>query len=242
MVRPPELWARYELGHVVERGNTASLEGLDDEAQERVGDVCEEMGLELRRAQDGRGMTARPIVDDDPELLELLELLGEGDGVSGANPYGCNRYGHRCPQKGTTREPQTKGTPRRVHKVDQTQPMHKQVNDLADALERAARDGTRLEAVIYRPEFGELILSCGSSQKNGVTHVMLPRHHISYAQVAETLLKGDVRPHPYKESRLEITWDKYLVVLEREIKQNSNRISKMRAKLHTAYNVLDGKE
>ena len=30
------------------------------------------------------------------------------DDAQAANPYGCNRYGHRCPQKGTTREGETK--------------------------------------------------------------------------------------------------------------------------------------
>ena len=167
------------------------------------------------------------------------------ENAQAANPYGCNGYGHKqgCPHKGTTREHQTKGTPRRVYKVDQSQPMHKQVNALADAIERAARDGARLEAVIYRPEFGELTLDCGNpgrkndsldSRGHGVQHALEERHGISARDIAETLLRGNVKQKEDKPSRLEIGWQNYLVVLEREMKQDSGRISKTRVKLHTA--------
>lgn len=172
--------------------------------------------------------------------------------IHAANPYGCNGAGHKpgCPQKGTTREPQTKGTPRRVHKVDQTQPIHKQISALADALERAARDGTRLEAVIYRPEFGELTLDCGNpgrkndsqdSRGHGVQHALERRHGISERDIAETLLLGKISPKLGASSRLEIRIKQNLVVLEKEIKKKSGRISQTRAKLHTAMKVSNKK-
>ena len=149
-----------------------------------------------------------------------------------------------CPyQKGTTKEQKSKGSPRRVHKVDQSQPMHKQVADLANAIERASRHGERLEAVITRPEFGELTLACGNpgrknnsedSRGHGVQHALEARHNISAWSIAETLLLGEVVSSGNKASRLIVERNNFRVVLEREIRQHSRRISKTRAKLHTA--------
>ena len=158
--------------------------------------------------------------------------------------HNCHAKVRPCPyNKGTTREHRTQGTPHRVYRVDQRQPTHKQVGDLAAAIERAARDGQRLEAVIRRPEFGELTLDCGNpgrkndsqdSRGHGVQHALEERHNIGPRAIAETLLLGVVKPHEYKKSRLTIRHAGNEVIIEREIRKGSGRISSTHAKLHTA--------
>ena len=158
--------------------------------------------------------------------------------------HNCHAKVRPCPyNKGTTREHRTQGMPHRVYRVDQQQPMHKQVGDLTAAIKRAARDGAQLEAVIRRPEFGELTLDCGNpgrkndsqdSRGHGVQHALEVRHGISVWAIAETLLTGIVTQSESHSSRLLVETEKYRVVLEREIQKGSGRINEIRAKLHTA--------
>ena len=156
-----------------------------------------------------------------------------------ANPTLCS-YHH---PKGVTRERSPKSEPRRIYKVDQKLPIHKQVRALSNAIKKATRDGAHFEAVITRPEFGELIVDCGrSGRKNdsnasgghGAKHVAESRHNISIYQAAEALLKGRVMKDKDKPSRLNVIYGKCKVVLEREYKKGSKRFSETRAKLHTA--------
>ena len=72
----------------------------------------------------------------------------------------CNQFRHYC-NKGTTREHKIKKNTK-THQVDQDASFYKQITQLIDALRKAKEDGARLEDVINRPEFGGLILQCGS--------------------------------------------------------------------------------
>lgn len=196
----------------------------------------------------------------------LAGFAGESEEVDAANPYGCNGYQHKCPQKGTTREPKLK-TKTRLFKVDPDAPIHKQKVQLAEAIEKAAHDGVHLEAVITRPEFGELIIDCGkpgkteakrnreqkaenekaakegrerkiiSSGGNGAIHAMEWRHHVNTFDIAEAIIEGKITQDPNHVSRINLATEKYKVTLEREIKQGSKKISKTRAKLHTATKI-----
>lgn len=103
-------------------------------------------------------------------------------------------------------------------------------------------DGVRLEAVISRSEVGELVLDCGhSSKKNnpkdsrgvGVQHALEERHNVTPRDIAEVLLLGDVSAHE-KASRMNERHNCVLVVLEREIRQNSGRISQTKARIQTS--------
>ena len=179
------------------------------------------------------------------------ELAGrEAEAVTNS----CNQYKHeegctgasRHEQKGTTREKKTPGENRKVYKLNQRQSMHNQIRDLSQIIERSSRDGEHMEAVLYRPEFGELTLDCGRPGKkndlvhsggHGVKHALEERHGISPSQIAETLLKGKVVPSSHSDSRLEVLRDNKLVVLETEIKKGSGRASKTSAKIHTASTV-----
>ena len=160
----------------------------------------------------------------------------------------CRAVKRPCPllQKGTTRENKTPGENRKVYKLNQRQSMHNQIRDLSQIIERSSRDGEHMEAVLYRPEFGELTLDCGRPGKkndpvhsggHGVKHALEERHGISPSQIAETLLKGKVVPSSHSDSRLEVLRDNKLVVLETEIKKGSGRASKTSAKIHTASTV-----
>lgn len=115
----------------------------------------------------------------------------------------CNQFKHYC-NKGTTREHKIKKNTK-TYQVDQDASFYKQITQLVDALRKAKEDGVRLEDVINRPEFGGLILQCGSltpqhpsrqnSEKhhaNGVKHTFEKRHHITPEILAEVLLKGEV--------------------------------------------------
>lgn len=196
----------------------------------------------------------------------LAGFAGESEEVDAANPYGCNGSQHKCPQKGTTRESKLKTKPR-LFRVDPDAPIHKQKVQLAEAIEKAAHDGVHLEAVITRPEFGELIIDCGkpgkteakrnreqkkenekaakegreiktiSSGGNGAIHAMEDRHHVNPFDIAEAIIDGNVTQDERHPSRINISTSSCKVTLEREIKQNSKRISSTRAKLHTASKI-----
>lgn len=173
-----------------------------------------------------------------PNVKRLVE-----ERVQASNPYGCIqfRHGNGCRQRGTTRESKACKNVRKVYEVDQSQPMHKQVADLADAIKRAARDGERMEAVIKRLEFGELVLDCGAPGKrgkqdeggHGVQHALEERHNVTPLDLARTLLCGTVSPHEVP-SRLRITNGNVLVVVDREMKRGSGRSSRTKAKIITA--------
>lgn len=162
----------------------------------------------------------------------------------------CNQYKHAPHCKGTTREHKTPPVKRNYCSVDRSASPFKQVTQLTNALEKAAKDGARLEAVLYRPEFGELILDCGNPSPthpsrmdakghhgHGVQHALESRHHITPYTLAQTLIQGKVTQDPDHPSRIRVQNDKYRVVLEREIKVNSGRISPIKVKLHTATHI-----
>lgn len=157
-------------------------------------------------------------------------------------PDGTKCYTENCTRhKGTTREGKDDKKVRKVYEVDQGQSMHRQVADLAEAIKRAAHDGARLEAVIRRSEFGELVLDCGSpgvrgeqdKGGHGVQHALEDRHNVTPLDLAEALLIGEVSPHEVP-SRLRITKGNVLIVVEREMKKRSGRTSRTRAKIITA--------
>ena len=99
---------------------------FSDDLEEELNDLMRMLGeLDVPRAP------ATPTLPWLSSLFgKLLPLTDPGD-VYAANPYGCNRYGHRCPQKGTTREGETK--PRRHQKgtsiEENTQPKGRQTAD-----------------------------------------------------------------------------------------------------------------
>lgn len=168
------------------------------------------------------------------------------ESVDARNPWGCNGKEHKpgCPKsKGITREFKSKKETR-LFRVERTASEHEQINQLTDAIIKASEDGERLETVIYRPEFGELILDCGHpgiknpppkvrSKGVGVQHALEERHNISARDLAEALIKGECLPHQ-KPSRLTIINGRTKVIIEREMKAGSNRISKTKAKIQTA--------
>lgn len=168
------------------------------------------------------------------------------ESVDARNPWGCNGKEHKpgCPKsKGITREFKSKKETR-LFRVERTASEHEQINQLTDAIIKASEDGERLEAVIYRPEFGELILDCGHpgiknpppkvrSKGVGVQHALEERHNVSARDLAEALIKGECLPHQ-KPSRLTIINGRTKVIIEREMKAGSNRISKTKAKIQTA--------
>ncbi|MDO4752404.1 MAG: hypothetical protein Q4A24_09905 [Akkermansia sp.] len=184
------------------------------------------------------------------------EEATEDEEVGAAHRWGCNQY--KCMPgclngKGTTREPKDTKQPR-LFRVDQNADLHTQIVQLTEAIEKAEEDGVRLEAVIARPEFGELILQCGnpgmseekmkkaraeakeagldpnkvSSRGVGVKHALEERHSISAKEMSEILLSGEVRE---KGSRLEIDYNGNRVVLDRKLKKGNERISKHKAKV-----------
>lgn len=196
---------------------------------------------ELKKKLDSLTPNTGALADGMQAVL-LGGLLGKGEAVGAANPYGCNGNQHKCPQKGTTREIRTKKEPKRVWRVDQTKPIHNQINALADAIEQASNDGERLEAVIFRKEFGELTLDCGhpgrkndtnNSQGVGVQHSLEKRHNVSARDIAEALLLGNVTAHR-KKSRLNVWHKNVHVIIEKEMHKGSGRISKTKAKIQTA--------
>lgn len=194
----------------------------------------------------------RPDTDALAEAFaENVEVGLRGDGeeteenIDARNPWGCNKE-HKpgCPKsKGTTREPRLKNKSR-LFRVQNTTSEHEQINQLTDAIIKASEDGERLEAVIYRPEFGELTLDCGHpgiknpppkvrSKGVGVQHALEERHNVSPRDLAEALIKGQCLPHQ-KPSRLTIINGRIKVIIEREMKAGSKRISKTKAKIQTA--------
>ena len=157
----------------------------------------------------------------------------------------CNQYVHFC-NKGTTRESKMKNTPI-LFKVNPDAAEYEQINQLTEAIEKASKDGVRLDAVIKHPEFGELLLECGNSspvhpsKKNkddhhahGVKHSLEERHNVTSRDIATAILKGKIEQHEGVSSRLIARYNGVLVILEREMKKGSGRISVNRAKLHTA--------
>ena len=89
----------------------------------------------------------------------------------------------------------------------------------------------------------ELTLACGNpgrknnsedSRGHGVQHALEARHNISPRAMAETLLLGRVMQHERKSSRLMVIYNNYEIIIEREIKKESGRISRTRAKIQTA--------
>lgn len=171
---------------------------------------------------------------------EVLEAAADTDEVIDAKQ--CNQFVHYC-NKGTTKESKTKNSPR-LFRVDNKASEHEQINQLTDAIIKASEDGVRLEAVVYRPEFGELTLDCGHpgiknpppkvrSKGVGVQHALEERHKISPRDLAEALIKGKSLPHD-KPSRLTIIHGRTKVIIEREMKAGSKRISETKAKIQTA--------
>ena len=192
-----------------------------------------------------RGESADETVTAQCNVEEILPSSTEA--VEAGNIWGCNDSVHKCPKmKGTSREPKIKNAPR-LFRVNPDATVHEQINQLASAIEKASQDGARLEAVIKRPEFGELILECGNSSPthpsrkeekkhgaHGIKHALEERHGISPKDIAEAIIQGEIRQHEGVASRLKVTHNNILVILEREQKQGSGRISGLRAKLHTA--------
>ena len=178
---------------------------------------------------------------------------GDAEEVAAKHEKGCNQYSCKkgCKNKGTTRESKTKNQPL-LFRVDPDATEHKQITQLMDVLEKAEEDGARYDAVIHRPEFGDLILQCGRKGKkltklkkaekeakekglkpptsggSGVKHALESRHHLSVKDMAETLIKGKVTQYG---SRLEVDYNGKRVVLEKEIKQGTKRISQTKAKV-----------
>ena len=64
---------------------------------------------------------------------------------------------------------------------------------------------------------------------------MLPRR-----KRGENFVGGEITPHEENPSRLEVRWDRFLVVMEREIW--SGRISNTKAMSHTAYDEKNGQQ
>lgn len=221
-------------------------------------------GLERgsEREREAYGMLAvyrdsyRRETGEDATELMVVEAMrrrrAEMEGKEEAVANSCNQYKHEegCTgatqraQKGSTREKKTPGENRKVYKLNQRQSMHNQIRDLSQIIERSSRDGGHMEAVLYRPEFGELTLDCGrpgrkndstDSHGHGVKHALEERHKISPQQIAQTLLGGNVEQHESFPSRLYVSLGDQTVVLEREIQAGSKRSSAIRAKLHTAY-------
>lgn len=175
--------------------------------------------------------------------------------IEAFNQWGCNGSGHKlgCRKAKGGRESKDKNQPR-LFRVDPDADLHTQIVQLTEAIEKAEEDGVRLEAVITRPEFGELILQCGnpgmseekmkkaraeakeagldpdkvSSRGVGVKHALEERHSISAKEMSEILLSGEVRE---KGSRLEIDYNGNRVVLDRKLKKGNERISKHKAKV-----------
>ena len=171
---------------------------------------------------------------------EVLVAAADTDEVIDAKK--CNQFVHYC-NKGTTKESKTKNSPR-LFRVDDKASEHEQINQLTDAIIKASEDGVRLEAVVYRPEFGELTLDCGHpgiknppskvrSKGVGVQHALEERHNVSPRDLAEAIIKGEIGPHE-KASRLTIIHGRTKVIIEREMKAGSKRISKRKAKIQTA--------
>lgn len=189
-----------------------------------------------------RGESADETVKAQCNVEEILPSSTEA--VEAGNIWGCNDSVHKCPKmKGTSREPKIKNAPR-LFRVNPDATVHEQINQLASAIEKASQDGARLEAVIKRPEFGELILECGhpgvknlaseqASHGVGVQHALEKRHGISTRELAETLLLGEYGGHK-KESRFTLSHNRTIVILEKEMTAGSGRISKNKAKIQTA--------
>lgn len=234
-------------------------------AEEAFGKAVHEWRRFHRARLEVQGWDKKAIDDYLSRWPEYMETANAEE-VDAANPYGCNGAQHKCPQKGTTRESKLKTKPR-LFRVDPDAPIHKQKVQLAEAIEKAAHDGVHLEAVITRPEFGELIIDCGkpgkteakrnreqkaenekaakegrerkiiSSGGNGAIHAMEWRHHVNTFDIAEAIIEGKITQDPNHVSRINLATEKYKVTLEREIKQGSKKISKTRAKLHTASKI-----
>lgn len=152
----------------------------------------------------------------------------------------CNQHMHYC--KGPTREQRDKAHDKRLV-IDDTLTEHEKVAKLANLLEQARRDGARLEVEIPGAAWGDtLILPSGREDPkekagaHGVKHALEKRHQISSKEIAETLIKGDMTPSKHSDSRVEMRYYTFKVVLEREINRGSGHISTVTAKLHTAIN------
>lgn len=170
--------------------------------------------------------------------------------ITNSGPGGPNcqaKSADTCRCKGTTREFKTPHTKKNYCAVDRTASPYKQTAQLTNAIIKAAKDGARLEAVLYRPEFGELILDCGNPSPthksrmdakghhgHGVQHALEARHNITPHEIAKTLIFGEVSQDSEDKSRLLVRLDTSHVILEKEIRQGSGRVSATKAKLHTA--------
>lgn len=207
---------------------------------------------QMKRILDNSATNADVLADALVEVTRSALGVGQGETVEAGSgrlpnpvnmPGGERCYTENCSRhKGTTREPKSTGKVDKAYKVDQGQPMHKQVSDLAAAIERASKDGTHFQAVIERPEFGKLNIDCGRPGENnkqdsgghGAKHAFEGRHNVSLRGVAEALLLGTVEQSEKYPSRLILKHGKVSVVLEREIIKGSGRISKTRAKFFNA--------
>lgn len=220
---------------------SARTDAPTDPAQEWLAPIKQKF-LEARRAGASMADLKQMLLTMHPNTKALAKAFannilagfaGEGEEVDAANPYGCNDHQHKCPQKGTTRESKLKTKPR-LFRVDPDASIHKQKVQLAEAIEKAAHDGVHLEAVITRPEFGELIIDCGkpgkteakrnreqkeenekaakegrerkiiSSGGNGAIHAMEGRHHVNPFDIAEAIIEGKVTQDINHASRINL--------------------------------------
>lgn len=176
---------------------------------------------------------------EDETYADSHKSAQDNEEVDAAHRWGCNQY--KCMPgclngKGTTREPKDTKQPR-LFRVDQNADLHTQIVQLTEAIEKAEEDGVRLEAVITRPEFGELTLQCGNSgspHPNGVKHAFEERHHISAKDLAELLLTGEVKQSTKNNKKLIVKNDSFYAILAKKEKKQSNNTPKQEVKLITA--------
>ncbi len=193
-------------------------------------------------------------------VLNVAEVEPEEDVLPDADDEvragRCNQFRHvpGCGNEqsflwGRMREGRTKAAVR-LFRVNPSASMHTQIKQLADALDMALHDGVYLSAVLYRPEFGSLVLECGNSSPthqsrkghdghhaHGTKHALEFRHGVSSKDVAAALLLGTVEQHEGVASRLKVRYNNVMVILERERAKGSGRISQSSARLHTAMRI-----
>lgn len=113
------------------------------------------------------------------------------------------------------------------------------------SIDRVSKKGGQVRGVVERPGIGKLTIKSGSpgvkrreSQGgSGLSHIKQKHPEMKSKDIAETITGGEISPLKKKESRIKIEGEAKKVVLEREIKKGSGRISSTRSKLHTGYTI-----
>lgn len=111
------------------------------------------------------------------------------------------------------------------------------------SIDRVSKKGGQVRGVVERPGIGKLTIKSGSpgvkargsKGGSGVSHIKQKHPDASAKAIAESVVKGKASPQKDSPSRLQLLHKDKKVVLEREIKKGSGRISSTRSKLHTGY-------